>query len=507
MSNSPPEAAFLRNGGAAGSNEIGPLDATLSARVGLTPKAGLAFGAAEESLTIVAWETFLLFYYTQIVGLPGTLTGLALAISLIIDAVLDPLVGTWSDSLRNAPLGRRHTIMVGACIPLAVATYFLFAPPVGLSRVSLFLWLTVFCIALRAAMTGISVPLYAIGGELSRNPSERTVLIGLRTFGSGIGRLLAQPVALTFFFAPTLAFPNGQLNGAAYQRFGLFVGIGGALLALAAVLGTYRRIHALEQLERARASPSFSAFGVVAELVRAFRITPNVRVAFLVGSTAYLIMALFSAFKLYLATYSWRIGHDEIRQVFLAVGIGMLVAAMVAKWVVQALDRKPALFLGVAGFSLFNVLSVGLPTLGLLGAPGSVGLAYWVTGLQFLSGLFFGLLVISGGTITADVADEHEVNSGKPQQGLVQGVLFFAIKLASALANLIGGLVLDLIHFPVGVKPPDMPVAKVDDLVMIILAILLVAGIALAAFVRLYGISREKQRRITHLLAIQKAGY
>jgi GPH family glycoside/pentoside/hexuronide:cation symporter len=175
--------------------------------------------------------------------------------------------------------------------------------------------------------------------------------------------------------------------------------------------------------------------------------------------------------------------------------------------VVRALDRKPALFLGVIGFSILNVASVGLPQLGILGAPGSVLLADWVTVLQFLSGLFFGLLVISGGTITADVADEHEANSGKPQQGLVQGVLFFGIKLAGGLANLIGGVVLDLIHFPVGAKPQDIPAVTVDRLALTIIVILIGAGVGLCGFVSLYNISKEKQRQITHKLGIQKAGY
>jgi Na+/melibiose symporter-like transporter len=191
----------------------------------------------------------------------------------------------------------------------------------------------------------------------------------------------------------------------------------------------------------------------------------------------------------------------------MAVGIGMLVAAVIAKWVIRAIDRKPALFLGVTGFAVFNIVSVACPALGMLGEPGSLGLAYWITGLQFLSGLFFGLLVISGGTVSADVADEHEVNSGKPQQGLVQGILFFAIKLASGLANLIGGVILDLIHFPVGARPKDVSALTLDRLEGAIIVILVIVGAALIAFVSLYDISQDKQRRITHLLGIQKAGY
>jgi Na+/melibiose symporter-like transporter len=484
------------------------LEAKLSEPAGLGSKTGLLLGAAEESLTIVAWETFLLFYYTQIVGLSGTLTGLAVAISLAIDAVLDPLIGSWSDSLRNAPLGRRHTLMVGALVPLAIASYFLFAVPAGLTQMAMFGWLTVFCIGLRAAMSCISVPLYAIGGELSRNPSERTVLLGLRTFGGGIGRLLAQFVAFTFFFAPTAAFPRGQFNPASYPAYGLFVGIGGAAMALACVFGTYRRIRSLERLEhRQPAHAAFTPLAFLKELIRAFRVTPNVRVAFLAGSTAYLIMALFTAFKLHLATYFWRISPAQMNRVFLAVGIGMLVSAVIAKWIVRRLDRRPSLMVGIVGFSIFNIISVAFPWLGLLGLPGSVLLADWVTILQFFSGVFFGLLVIAGGTITADVADEHEVNSGKPQQGLIQGVLFFGIKLASGLANLMGGIILDLIHFPIGAKPQDIPALTLDRLVMAVIAILIVAGASLIGFALLYDVSKEKQQRITHRLGIQKAGY
>ena len=40
-------------------------------------------------------------YYQQIIGLPGTLTGLALGIALFFDAVTDPLAGGLSDRLKG----------------------------------------------------------------------------------------------------------------------------------------------------------------------------------------------------------------------------------------------------------------------------------------------------------------------------------------------------------------------------------------------------------------------
>ena len=49
----------------------------------------LAFGIgqAAEGIKNQAFNVFLLFYYQQLVGVSGTLTGLALGIALVFDAV------------------------------------------------------------------------------------------------------------------------------------------------------------------------------------------------------------------------------------------------------------------------------------------------------------------------------------------------------------------------------------------------------------------------------------
>ncbi|MDC0147368.1 MFS transporter [Alphaproteobacteria bacterium] len=56
---------------------------------------------------------FVLFYYEQMLGLSGTLTGLAIAILILWDGIGDPLIGMWSDRLRSR-IGRRHPLMIAA---------------------------------------------------------------------------------------------------------------------------------------------------------------------------------------------------------------------------------------------------------------------------------------------------------------------------------------------------------------------------------------------------------
>ena len=57
------------------------------ARVGCVAS-GTAIGLISNGLSF-----FLLIYYSQVVGLDPALAGLALMISLVFDAVSDPLVG------------------------------------------------------------------------------------------------------------------------------------------------------------------------------------------------------------------------------------------------------------------------------------------------------------------------------------------------------------------------------------------------------------------------------
>jgi Na+/melibiose symporter-like transporter len=485
---------------------VAELSRRLKAPAGWPAKLGLGLGAAEESLSIVAFETFLLFYYTQVVGLSGSLAGAALTIALCVDAVLDPALGVWSDRLTDARFGRRHTIIIAALAPLALSSVLLFAAPRGLGSIATFLYLTVFCVIFRGSISGISIPLYAIGGELSRDPAERTFLLSLRTIGGGVGRLLAVYTAFTFFFYATANYPNGQFNPDAYPRYGVYVAALGVLLAGACIVGTYGRIRGIERLEVRRASHPVSVLSFFRELWRAFRVTYNLRVAFFVASFGYTVMALISVLKLHLATYFWRISPADTRTVVLAVALGMLVGAPLGRPIVRRLDRKPALLFGVSSFVAANLLSVALPALGLFPAAGTPGIVRGIIALQFLSGMFFGLFVVAGGSITADVADEHEVNTGKPQQGLVQGLLFFSTKLGSALATLIAGVTLDLIHFPITQRVDAVPTATVHRLVVVTAAVLLAVGVIVITAASRYDISAAKQREVTRRLAIAKAG-
>ena len=143
--------------------------------VPFTSKVAFGIGQFAEGLKNTGFGLFILFYYNQVLELPGTLAGLALFIALVFDAVTDPLAGSLSDNTKSR-LGRRHPFMYASALPLALAFLGLFSPPTGLGDWGLFAWLTVFAILTRGAMTPVSrsapSPRRRVDGELRRTDAR-----------------------------------------------------------------------------------------------------------------------------------------------------------------------------------------------------------------------------------------------------------------------------------------------------------------------------------------------
>ena len=77
-------------------------------------------GQFSDGVKQASFSTFLFFYYNQVLGLSGSLAGLAALLALAVDAVTDPMVGRWSDRFHSR-YGRRHPFMLAGAIPFGVA--------------------------------------------------------------------------------------------------------------------------------------------------------------------------------------------------------------------------------------------------------------------------------------------------------------------------------------------------------------------------------------------------
>ncbi len=478
----------------------------LKARLTWPTRVGYGIGIAPETWKSSGWDLFILFFYTQVLGVPGTLVGLAIAAALAVDALTDPLVGVWSDNLRRAPLGRRHTLMAISILPFTGAFAALFNPPDGLSQSQLFLWLLCFAIVTRIGITLWTIPFYATGVELSRDPAERSRLIAIRTIGSNAARFGLTWVAFTFFFVKTPEYPKGQLNPDAYPGFGLTIALAAALVMIVTIALTFGPLRRIHESEGAASFPRLPLGTAIRQFLPTIPRTPNIYIVIAVTLLVFAVLSTSNVLTLHLSTYYWQLEGQQIRDVQLAQVPGTIVAALLATRVIRRLDKKRTMIFGVAGFCACVLLPVLLPLVGALPPAGTPELARALMGFQFLEGLTYGSFLVATGATAADIADEHEANTGRPQQAALPGITFFCTKASSALINLAVGVLLDLIRFPVGAKVADVPQEDVAQLAIFTCVVVSAAAILLVWVIGRYDISAEKQRRVNERLSALRAG-
>jgi GPH family glycoside/pentoside/hexuronide:cation symporter len=456
-------------------------------------------GTLPDSIKNYAWDLFVLFLYTQVHGLSGTLTGFALLIALLFDAVSDPYVGFLSDRARGLKYGRRHTYMLLAVVPFGVCFYFLFVPPAELGQWELFSWLVVFAILSRLFMTLFAVPARAVGAELSRDVAVRPKIIAVGSIGLNVGRIVLPMLAFGYFFLESAEYSRGQLDPANYPPFAATFAVIAVVAMLIGIAGTMRPVLRNERLEAPTSKPPVGPIEGLKAVVSAMTVTPNVRWSLLLAIVVFFSIVSISVLKIHLVTYLWQTPAEFTKWIITSQYIGAMIGVALP-FVVKVLDRKLTISVGIIGFITLSALAVLLPVFGLSPAVGSRELAYMLIGIFFVAGLGLGAYFVAIGSLSADVADEHEVNTGKRQQALISGFGMFAIKAAGATMTFITGIYLDLIEFPVGAAVGAVPLEKVEALAYFSAGFCLLGAVLVMFVVSRFDVSIDKQREINRRL-------
>ena len=202
-----------------------------------TSKLGFGVGQLAEGITLTVFNTFVLFYFNQILGVSGTLTGIALGIALFFDAVTDPLAGSISDRLQTR-WGRRLPMMAGAAVPMGLSIVALFNPPAGMSEYFYFGWLVIFAVLTRLCLTLYHIPHLALGAEMAQNYLDRTRVYSYSQLFGTLGQWGFGFVMLTIVFPTTAEFSHGMLNADGYPVLSIVAALGIAISISLCVWGT-----------------------------------------------------------------------------------------------------------------------------------------------------------------------------------------------------------------------------------------------------------------------------
>ena len=440
-------------------------------------KLSYSLGWPVEGIVLLSFELFILFFYTQVVGLSGTLTGVALFIAMAVDGIADPLIGRFSDNLRNARWGRRHTLMILSAVPVGVAFALVFMPPSGLGQLGIFAWLTITGICTRTAAGFFIIPYSALNAELTREAAGRASLGVYKSVMQTLFILLLVSSAFQYFFAATPAYSHGQSDPAAYAPFAMTWAAVLICVMLACCAGTYRFAQRLE----AHAAPlpageriTFTQFidGWRGALV----LNRNVRWIILGSVAMTLTSGMVRTLNSHVSIYFWQLSPAQIAQLQQAAIPGMLIGLFMARAMLRRVETISLLMIGMALSYIGYGLMPGLRLLGLLPGNSSNAIFLLLLASSVMSGVGLGFLSLMSGLICAEASDEDELIYGRPQQGLLFGFIFLATKVGSACGKLAAGVALDLVNFPIGKAAMSVGPQPVHELGVVLVVTLIVLG-------------------------------
>lgn len=139
-------------------------------------------------------QIFYAIFLTDVVRLDPRLASVAALISILWDAINDPLVGSISDNVRTR-WGRRRPFLLLFAVPFALAFVLLWWAPPWKSQVMLMIHVTLAFMVSDTIQTLITVPYLALTPEIAGQYDERTSLTGYRMFFNLVASLLTAVMA------------------------------------------------------------------------------------------------------------------------------------------------------------------------------------------------------------------------------------------------------------------------------------------------------------------------
>lgn len=476
-------------------------------RIGLPTKALYGFGSIAFGIKDNGFRVFLLLFYNQVVGLPAGLVSVAVMTAMLIDCLIDPVIGHVSDNFRSK-WGRRHPFMYASALPVALSFLLLWNPPTDWDHTSLFWYLVVVAVVVRTFITLYEIPSSSMAAELTNDYTERSAILGWRFFFGWWGGLTLTIAMFWFLMKATPEHPVGQLNPEAYTNYGYIAAVLMFLSILISAAGTHRFIPWLPQ-PGAREKRSSGA--VFKEVFDTLNIRPFLAITG-VGLVASVAIGVGFSLAFYFSTYFWELnpfwtGVLQIDSYFAA-----LFALFAAPFLTKRSGKKKAGGMLLLASVLVGFLPLLLRLIGFFPDNGDLipnTRIPQVVGWLFLDGLIRGMLGITASIlITAmlsDVVEYSERRTGRRSEGLFFAFTSLIQKAVSGVGVMVAGAILMLIDFPVGAKPSEVPQETINNLALVYMPLMMVLYGLSVAILQAYNITRESHETTVREIAAKAA--
>ena len=384
---------------------------------------GYASGDAANNLAFSMSSSFLLLYYTNVVGLQAAAIGTMFLLIRFYDAVADLVAGRLVDAKKPGRLGKFRPFILWFSLPLLLSSMAIFSANTifpGMSATEALIYAYVTYALMGTFYSLVNIPYGSIAPAMTQVPTERAALASWRVWGSTITVLM-----LSFVVAPQIKRFSGDpagLQQALFITTAIFVVVGMGLYL-------YTVATVKEQVQRDVAAPSMKeSFGTLLKNKPLIWLCLG-SLAFLTGLTA--IGTLAAYYALYVLNDAQFIAWNAVAQ---AVGT-FLIATFIPKIVRTMGKRNGYIALGSVGVvaGLLLAFAPGTPVVSLIAF--------------FLLGIGIGGVNTLMWALEADTVEYGEWKTGIRTEGTTYALFSFTRKMGQAIGGAAGAYALGIVAF------------------------------------------------------------
>ncbi len=397
---------------------------------GIRDEIGYMIGNIANDFTFVFASLFLQIFYTEVLGISSGLVGTMFMLSRVVDAFTDTIMGRIADRVSFMRGGKFKPWLLRACGPVAFASFLMYQSSLAAASmtVKIIYMFTTYLFWGSICYTVINIPYGSMASVMSGEADDRSALSSFRGIGSIVPQLIIGVVMPVFLYT-TLENGTKTANAEAFP-------IAAMILSLAALLGYIICYYMCTERVKPDENKKRLSFKETLHTLFENRALIAICIVYICFLGAQMLNQTINnyIFKDY---FSNMLGLTVMN----AIGfIPMLALAPLAVPLSRRFGKKEigvfASFLGsVAFLFLFIVrtqnmwLYITVNIVGLLG---------------------FGIFNLIIWAFISDVIDDHELQSGVRQDGIIYAVCSFSRKLGQAIASGLGGWSLAVIGYKEG---------------------------------------------------------
>ncbi|WP_411703920.1 glycoside-pentoside-hexuronide family transporter [Edaphovirga cremea] len=185
-------------------------------------KIGYGLGDAASHIVFDNVMLYMMFFYTDIFGIPAGYVGTMFLLARALDAISDPCMGLLADRTCTR-WGKFRPYVLFAAIPFGIVCVFAYSTP-DLSMSGKMIYAAITYTLLTLMYTVVNIPYCALGGVITADPEQRISLQSYRFVLATAGGMLS-----TVLMMPLVTFIGGENKALGFQG-------GIAVLALVAIV-------------------------------------------------------------------------------------------------------------------------------------------------------------------------------------------------------------------------------------------------------------------------------